>query len=119
LLSDENKYARRKSVGLASRAVSERWDIPKGIEKALPSAMADIALNSMDEKNRIAAGGVVVKMMGQNQSDEHLLHKTTEDGEEKSTIRVVFEDRLRGHTHDQQRDRLPAAETGTGRAADL
>jgi hypothetical protein len=90
LLADENKYARRKDVRLAARAVNERWDMPPDVEKALPKAMADIALNSMDEKNRIAAGGVVVKMVGQNQSDEHLAHKTGADGKEKHLVEVVY-----------------------------
>ncbi len=95
MLSDENKYARRKDVGLSSRAVRERWNMPKNVAKALPEAMVDIALNSPDEKARIAAGGVVVKMMGQNQSDEHLAHKTDGDGAEKHKVEVVYVNRPR------------------------
>lgn len=71
-----------------------------------PEGVSDAA------KIRLSAVKTAAMMEAQNQSDEHLLHKTTEDGEEKSTIRVVFEDRLKGHTHDQQRDRLPADEAG-------
>lgn len=111
-----------KDQGLARQAMKnwpKRW---RGLTEEFKDRCAkqlQIAIDEADSlalagpegiaeaaKIRLSAVKTAAMMEGQNQSDEHLLYKTTEDGEEKSTIRVVFEDRLRGKGGEKESNRV-------------
>jgi len=120
ILPTSDGHHDRADMVMVWRAVQKGWKIPDEWKDTLPTVAAKIAADpSKSDRDRLRALELLNKLDDANFAKLLEAAKRNDDGEEKSTIRVVFEDRLKGHTHDQQRDRLPAAETGTGRAADL
>lgn len=89
----QDPLAETKDIQIMATAVKKRWNIPDEIKDAIVDRLAKIvekqyvdvmtkegpeALDGPADANAIAASRVLVAIEGQNQSDDHVVLKTTE-----------------------------------------
>lgn len=91
---------------LVERAVRERWNIPPHIRSKLPEIMAGIVESGASERNKIAAGRVILSADALNMEQE----KRDAGGEHVN----VHHD-IRGLTDAELDARIAAAQGGIGR----
>jgi len=84
---------------LTRMAIRKGWKIPNDVKETLPEKLMAIIDNEyVVERDKIAAAKTLVAMEGQNQADDHLIHKDERIDSGQSTeatamtIKVVYEE---------------------------
>ena len=69
-LSSRGKHA-RGDAKLVAQAIRQRWPVTPEMRESIASDALDLSKNAQDERVRARCMDIILKMEGQNQSDQH------------------------------------------------